>query len=179
MPQISVYLHSQEGNYIIKLFTKTNKCWHQVIACDRMRYVLKHNDKKIFFSYVVMLMRLLLQLRWLFRSFTLHTRKHTFTSLCCCAPGVNHHATRTYIIVRITIVFQSLSDPCDKDYQPACDHTHQDTCHHCEELTAVLHKIDEGIQRMFCNNVSEDTREELFLYLISPNRTSLHGRHIY
>ena len=73
----------------------------------------------------------------------------------------------------------ALSDPCDKDYQSACDHTHQDTCHRCEELTAVLHEIDEGIQRMSSNNVSEDTREELFLYLISPNRTSLHGRHIY
>ena len=56
----------------------------------------------------------------------------------------------------------ALSDPCDKDYQSACDHTHQDTCHRCEELTAVLHEIDEGIQRMSSNNVSEDTREELF-----------------
>ena len=73
----------------------------------------------------------------------------------------------------------ALSDPCDKDYQSACDHTHQDKCHRCEELTAVLHEIDEGIQRMSSNNVSEDTREELFLYLISPNRTSLDGRHIY
>ena len=55
-----------------------------------------------------------------------------------------------------------LSDPCDKDYQSACDLTHQDTCHCCEELTAVLQEIDEGIQRMSSNNVSEDTREELF-----------------
>ena len=36
------------------------------------------------------------------------------------------------------------------------------TLHRCEELTAVLHEIDEGIQRMSSNNVSEDTREELF-----------------
>ena len=56
----------------------------------------------------------------------------------------------------------ALSDPCEKDYQSACDHTHQDTCHRCEELTAVLHEIDEGIQRVSSNNVSEDTREELF-----------------
>ena len=56
----------------------------------------------------------------------------------------------------------ALSDPCDQDYQSVCDHTHQDTCHCCEELTAVLHEIDEGIQRMSSNNVSEDTREELF-----------------
>ena len=34
--------------------------------------------------------------------------------------------------------------------------------HRCEELTAVLHEIDEGIQRMSSINVSEDTREELF-----------------
>lgn len=56
----------------------------------------------------------------------------------------------------------AVSDLCDKDYQSACDHTHQDTCHLCEELTAVLYEIDEGIQRMSSNNVSEDTREELF-----------------
>ena len=58
----------------------------------------------------------------------------------------------------------ALSDPCDKKISVslARDHTHQDTCHRCEELTAVLHEIDEGIQRMSSNNVSEDTREELF-----------------
>ncbi|CAH3167009.1 unnamed protein product [Porites lobata] len=50
----------------------------------------------------------------------------------------------------------ALSDPCDKDYQSACDHTHQDTCHRCEELTAVLHEIDEGIQRIPAGQVKLD-----------------------
>ena len=65
MPQISVYLQSQEGNYIIKLFTKLVSVDTKLLrrCCDRMRYVLKHNDKEIVFPYVVMLMRLLLPLR--------------------------------------------------------------------------------------------------------------------
>lgn len=65
MPQMGVFLHWQEGNYIIKLFTKPISVDTKLLrrCCDRMRYVLKHNDKKIFFSYVVMLMRLLLRLR--------------------------------------------------------------------------------------------------------------------
>ena len=65
MPQISVYLQSQEGNYIIKLFTKLVSVDTKLLrqCCDSMRYVLKHNDKKIFFPYVVMFMRLLLRLR--------------------------------------------------------------------------------------------------------------------
>ena len=65
MPQISVYLQSQEGNYIIKLFVKLVSVDTKLLrrCCDRMRHVLKHNDKKIFFPYVVMLIRLLLRLR--------------------------------------------------------------------------------------------------------------------
>ena len=52
MPQISVYLQSQEGNYIIKLFTKLVSVDTKLFrrCCDRMRYVLKYNYKKIFFS---------------------------------------------------------------------------------------------------------------------------------
>ena len=66
MPEISVYLQSQEGtDYIIKLFIKLVSVDTKLLrrCCDRMRYVLKHNDKKIFFPYVVMLMCLLLRLR--------------------------------------------------------------------------------------------------------------------
>ena len=59
----------------------------------------------------------------------------------------------------------ALSDPRDKDYQSSCDHEHQDTCQRCEDLTIVLQEIEEGIQNMSANNVSEDTREELlFVY---------------
>lgn len=52
MPQISVYLQSQEGNYIIKLFTKLVSVDTKLLrrCCDRMRYVLKYNYEKIFFS---------------------------------------------------------------------------------------------------------------------------------
>ena len=65
MPQIIVYLQSQEGNYIIKLFVKLVSVDTKLLrrCCDTMRHVLKHNDKKIFFPYVVMLIRLLLRLR--------------------------------------------------------------------------------------------------------------------
>ena len=51
MPQISVCLYWQEGNYIIKLFTKLISVDTKLLrqCCDRMRYVLKHNDKKIVF----------------------------------------------------------------------------------------------------------------------------------
>lgn len=51
MPQISVCLHWQEGNYIIQLFTKPISVNTKLLrrCCDRMRYVLKHNAKKIFF----------------------------------------------------------------------------------------------------------------------------------
>ena len=65
MSQISVYLQSLEVNYIIKLFTKLVSVDTKLLlrCCDRMRYVIKHNNKKIFFPYVVMLMRLLLRLR--------------------------------------------------------------------------------------------------------------------
>ena len=65
MPQIRVCLHWQEGNYIIKLFTKLISVDTKLLrrCCDRMRYVLKHNDNNFFLSYVVMLMHLLLRLR--------------------------------------------------------------------------------------------------------------------
>ena len=56
----------------------------------------------------------------------------------------------------------ALSDPSDSDYQSSCDdHTHQDVCDRCEEMTTVLHKIEEAIKIMPTHNVSEDTREEL------------------
>ena len=50
MLQISVCLHWQEGNYIIKLFTKLISVDTKLLrrCFDRMRYVLKHNDKKFF-----------------------------------------------------------------------------------------------------------------------------------
>ena len=74
----------------------------------------------------------------------------------------------------------ALSDPCDEDFQLACDHTHQDTCHRCEELTAVLHEIDEGIQRMSSNNNSEDTREKLFFVSDQSKQNILAWKaHIY
>ena len=52
MPQISAYLQSQEGNYIIKLFTKVVSVDTKLLrrCCDRMRYVLKQNDKKIVYA---------------------------------------------------------------------------------------------------------------------------------
>ena len=55
MPQISAYLQSQEGNYIIKLFTKLVSVDTKLLrrCCDRMRYVLKHNDKKIVYAYAL------------------------------------------------------------------------------------------------------------------------------
>ena len=56
----------------------------------------------------------------------------------------------------------ALSDPRDSDYQSSCDdHTHQDICDRCEELTTLLHEIEEAIMNMPTHNVSEDTRDEL------------------
>ena len=56
MPQISVCLHWQEGNYIIQLLTKLISVNTKLLrrCCDRMRYVLKHNDKKIFFILMLL-----------------------------------------------------------------------------------------------------------------------------
>ena len=55
----------------------------------------------------------------------------------------------------------ALNDTRNKDYQSSRDH--KDTCRSCEELTTVVHEIEEGIQLMSANNVSEDTKGELLL----------------